>query len=135
MEVRLLPRSLAAFQGITSQSESGGRDYYPSGAPVTSPKGAMYAMQVMPSTAHNPGFGIQPAQNDSPAEFDRVGNQYLSVMRSRYGGDPAKMWAAYNAGPGAVDKAIASHGAGWLGAMPGETQNYVRQNMRALGEM
>lgn len=90
-------------------------------------------MQVMPSTAFNPGFGITPAQNDSPQEFDRVGNTYLGVMHARYGGDPAKMWAAYNAGPGAVDKAIATHGQGWLSAMPSETQNYVRHNLGALG--
>jgi soluble lytic murein transglycosylase len=123
----------AAFDAITAQSESGNANYTPSGTPVTSPKGALYAMQVMPSTAHNPGFGIIPAQSDTPAEFNRVGHDYLNVMRQRYGNDPAKMWAAYNAGPGRVDSAIASLGSNWLSGVPNETRNYVRRNMGALG--
>jgi len=52
-------------------------------------------------------------------------------MESRYDGDPAKMWAAYNAGPGAMDKAN-KQGSGWLNHLPQETQKYVRKNMGAL---
>jgi soluble lytic murein transglycosylase-like protein len=91
-------------------------------------------MQVMPSTARNPGFGIAPAQSDSPAEYDRVGNEYLNALHRRYG-DPAKMWAAYNAGPGRVDSAIRAYGDNWLKALPSETQNYVAGNVRAMGGM
>lgn len=131
MEVRRHPRR-ATFDAITANNESGGRDYYPSGAPVVSPKGARYAMQVMPSTAANPGFGVTPAQNNSAAEYDRVGRDYRAALFSHYG-DAAKGWAAYNAGPGAVDAAVQHYGANWLSALPAETQAYVRANLHASG--
>jgi soluble lytic murein transglycosylase len=90
-------------------------------------------MQVMPATARAPGFGIAPARSDSPQEFNRVGQAYLKVLHQRYGGDTAKMWAAYNAGPGRVDAALQAHGPNWLQALPSETQSYVAQNLRAIG--
>lgn len=90
-------------------------------------------MQVMPTTARNPGFGIAPARSDSPGEFNRVGRAYLGVLKQRYGGDPAKTWAAYNAGPGRVDAALRSHGPNWLRSLPPETQDYVTRNLSALG--
>jgi hypothetical protein len=124
---------VAPLDAITSQAESGGRNYYPGGLAVTSPKGAKYAMQVMPATARNPGFGIAPALSDSPAEYNRVGHDYLAAMRQRYGGDMAKAWAAYNAGPGRVDASIASRGADWQSSMPSETRSYVASNLKALG--
>jgi soluble lytic murein transglycosylase len=89
-------------------------------------------MQVMPATARDPGFGIRPS-NGTAADDIRVGNEYLEKMRSRYGGNAAKMWAAYNAGPGRLDQAIARGGDRWLQFMPRETQNYVRKNLRLLG--
>jgi soluble lytic murein transglycosylase-like protein len=92
-------------------------------------------MQVMPQTARNPGFGIAPAQADTPQEYDRVGGAYLDALHRRYGGDPAKMWAAYNAGPGRVDHALQTYGQNWFTALPAETQNYVRGNLRAMGGM
>jgi soluble lytic murein transglycosylase-like protein len=92
-------------------------------------------MQVMPSTAANPGFGIAPAQSDTPQEYDRVGQAYLRALHMRYGGDPAKMWAAYNAGPGTVDRALQTHGPNWFQALPPETRNYVRSNLGAMGRM
>lgn len=100
---------------------------------MVSPKGARYAMQVMPATARDPGYGVRPALNDTPAEYNRVGNDYLGALRQRYG-DPAKMWAAYNAGPSRVDKAIRRHGPDWLRGLPRETQEYVARNLQALGE-
>jgi hypothetical protein len=88
--------------------ESGNRDFNPDGTPVTSSAGAKYAMQVLPSTAHNPGFGVTPAADDSAAEYDRVGNDYLAALQKHYGGNTAEALAAYNAGPGTVDRALAS---------------------------
>lgn len=111
---------------ITVQSESGGNPN------AVSPKGARGLMQVMPATARDPGFGIRPS-NGTPADDVRVGREYLAQMQRRYGGDAAMMWAAYNAGPGRVDQARQQYGDGWLRAMPRETQNYVAQNLRALG--
>jgi len=88
-------------------------------------------MQVMPSTAANPGFGIAPS-NGTPQDDVRVGEQYRAAMQQRYGGDLAKMWAAYNAGPGRVDSALHARGSDWFGSMPQETQSYVRSNLRAV---
>lgn len=122
---------------ITAQSESGGRETNPDGTTVTSPKGAQGIMQVMPATNKDPGFGVKPAQDDSPGERARVGRDYLQSLMQRYG-DPAKAWAAYNAGPGTLDKALKESAAGrsgsgdWLNYMPRETQAYVAKNTAAL---
>lgn len=121
------------LDAITAQSESGNRDFYGNGSPVVSPAGARFAMQVMPATARDPGFGIRPANPNDPADMNRLGREYRAAMERRYGGDPAKMWAAYNAGPGALDNAIRRGGDNWLSLLPRETQNYVRKNVRALG--
>lgn len=111
---------------ITMQSESGGNPN------AVSPKGARGLMQVMPDTARNPGFGVRPS-NGTPQDDVRVGREYLSAMQREFGGDMTKVWAAYNAGPGRVQAAIARHGPNWLRNLPKETQDYVRKNMRALG--
>ena len=110
---------------ITVQSESGGNPN------AVSPKGARGLMQVMPATARDPGFGIRPSSG-SQADDVRVGREYLAKMQQRYGGDMAKVWAAYNAGPGRVDQALQG-GGDWLARLPKETRDYVRKNVRALG--
>jgi len=89
---------------------------------VVSPAGATGAWQVMPNTKTDPGFGVTPAQNNSPAELDRVGKDYYNAMVSRYQ-DPALAAIAYNMGPGATDQWIKG-GAKWE-ALPTETKNYV----------
>lgn len=106
-------------------AESGGN---PS---AVSPAGARGLMQVMPSTARDPGFGIRPS-NGTPQDDVRVGQEYRAKMHQRYSGDPAKMWAAYNWGPGNLDGALSRHGSNWLSAAPAETRNYVTRNLRAL---
>lgn len=135
---------LSRMQAITAQSESSGQETNADGSTVTSAKGAQGVMQVMPATNTNPGFGVTPAQNNSPQERARVGNDYLAAMVQRYG-DPAKAWAAYNAGPGTVDKAMAAAQAAgtpnnWMSAVdsngnqiiPDETQSYVQKNVAAF---
>ncbi len=118
---------------ITQQAESGGRDTNAQGGVLTSPAGAQGRMQVMPSTAANPGYGVRPAQDDSPNERARVGQDYLGAMLTKYG-SPDMAWAAYNAGPAAVDAAVKKAGpnGNWLGQLPGETQSYVQSNLSAL---
>lgn len=83
----------------------------------------------MPSTAHNPGFGIPPVTAETPSEYNRVGNAYDAAMYNRYGGDPAKVYGAYNMGPGAMDRRLAQYGDGWLNHSPLETRKYVANNM------
>jgi hypothetical protein len=70
-----------------------------------SPKGARGIAQVMPATARNPGYGVAPMQNNSSSEQIRFANDYLGAMLNKYGGNEAMALAAYNAGPGAVDRA------------------------------
>lgn len=118
---------------ITAATESGNRDFYSGGRPVVSPAGARFAMQVMPATARSPGFGLRPANPNDPADMNRLGREYRAKMQERYGGDLAKMWAAYNAGPGRVDEAIRKYGEDYLRYLPRETRDYVKKNLRALG--
>jgi hypothetical protein len=92
---------------------------------AVSPKGARGLGQVMPKTARNPGFGVKPLQSDDPAENVRFTADYLGALLNKYDGNKSLALAAYNAGPGAVDK----HG----GIPPyKETQNYVSKIMKAL---
>lgn len=122
---------------ITMGAESGGRRYDAQGNLLTSPKGAKGEMQVLDSTNGNPGFGVAPARDNSPEERARVGRDYLAAMVKRYNGDMAKVWAAYNAGPGSVDdamkKAEKDPTKSWLQLMPAETQGYVNKNLAAYG--
>lgn len=113
---------------ITETIESGGNPN------AVSPKGARGPMQTMPGTLRDPGFGVTPARDNSIPEMRRVGRQYIDAMRSKYGGDMKKAWAAYNWGPGNLDAAIEKHGNGWLAKAPAETRNYVRKAMTMLNK-
>lgn len=107
--------------------ESGNRDYDNQGNVVTSSKGAKGRMQVMDGTNRDPGFGVMPARDDSLAERSRVGRDYLAAMVNRYN-DISKGLAAYNAGPGRLDKVLQqakASGQDWLSMMPKQTQDYV----------
>ena len=121
---------LARLRAQIMEKESGGRRYDKEGNLLTSSKGALGEMQVMPATARDPGFGIRPARDNSPDELRRVGDEYAAVLLSRYR-DPKLAMIAYNMGPGATDK--------WLAAgadprrLPKETQGYIRGVSLAKG--
>lgn len=125
MVAATLPATFSKMEAITIQSESSGNPN------AVSPKGARGLMQVMPGTSRDPGFGIAPSRGTAGDDV-RVGREYLSAMLDRYGNDPAKAWAAYNMGPGRLDKTLAKHGNAWLSKVPAETRNYVMRNVRAL---
>lgn len=82
------------------------------------------SMQVLSGTRKDPGFGVRPAQNNSPEEAARVGRDYYDAMLQRYG-DPRKAMAAYTDGPGTVDNAVKNFGADWLTHMPQQAQTRV----------
>jgi len=107
--------------------ESGNRDYDEFNRPVVSPKGARFAAQVIPTTSTDPGFGVKPAANASAEEFNRVGRDYFAAMKNKYGNSELAA-AAYNAGPGRVDKILQKAkqtGRDWKTMLPRETQKYL----------
>lgn len=87
---------------------------------AVSPKGALGPMQLMPATAKE--LGVNPAD---PYDNVRGGVTYLKRLHDQFGGDPSLVAAAYNAGPGAVQKA---------GGVPNypETQKYVQKVTKGL---
>jgi len=89
-------------------------------------------MQVMPETARAPGFGLSPANPNDPADMNRLGRQYRQAMHGRYGGDLAKMWGAYNAGPGRMDGLLRTHGDNWYQHAPLETRQFISKNLEEL---
>lgn len=98
----------ALLKGLIKQ-ESG---FNPS---AQSPAGAQGLTQLMPATAA--GLGVTDPTD--PAQAIEGGARYLRQQLDRFGGDASMALAAYNAGPGAVQK--------YQGVPPyAETQAYVR---------
>lgn len=106
---------------------------------AVSPKGAVGRMQIMPDTAMKPGFNVPTIfdladrmgigyESRTTDEAKRLltnpnlnvafGERYAGAMQSRFGDNPMLAAAAFNAGPGAVERA---------GGVPdiAETKKYV----------
>lgn len=89
---------------------------------VVSRAGAIGEMQLMPATAR--ALGVDPRDT---AQNYRGGAAYLGGLMRRYDGDLLRTLAAYNAGPGAVDR---------YGGLPPykETRAYVAAVLDRLSE-
>lgn len=112
-----------ALLNAVRQVESGGNNN------AVSPKGALGPYQVMPATAKNPGYGIDPLENPTnPKEARKFATEYLTAMKEEFGGNPYLAVLAYNAGPGPVKKWLAGKG-----DLPQETIDYAKKIIRELG--
>ena len=123
-----------------------------SGRPrAVSGKGATGLMQVLPSTAMAPGYGLPDVFSfaeqmgvpvtarteaaaaellKNPQVGAAYGQQYMDAMRQRYNGNIEHALAAYNAGPTFVDRWVAA-GAN-PAALPAETRAYIP---KVLGQL
>ena len=125
--------------------ESSGRQYDAEGNVLTSPKGAKGVMQVMPTTAMDPGYGarnIFQLADDLGVDYGgkkdletaelllsnemlnrAMGEEYFKAMENRFGSEDAAL-AAYNAGPGRVGRSGFDE-SGDRDVLPEETQDYL----------
>ncbi|WP_276355960.1 lytic transglycosylase domain-containing protein [Cohnella caldifontis] len=92
--------------------------------------GAKGLMQLMDDTAR--GLGVQDVWD--PAQNIDGGTRFLSYLLRKYDGNVSTALAAYNAGPGRVDRLglvndrlIGER----FGELPEETQNYIRKVLTA----
>ena len=134
---KIVPGDMDRLTNIVMGIESAGRRYDASGklieGPATKYGTAKGEMQVLDGTNRYPGYGVKPAADDSPEERARVGRDYLAAMVREYDGDVSKALAAYNWGPGNLDRAVKEHGPNWLQAAPQETRSYVERGVREFG--
>lgn len=120
-EQLLALRQQAVSNMAINQNESGGAPDTATGI-VNPASGARGSMQVLPTTAQNPGFGVQPS-NGTPQDDARVGRDYHAALTQKYG-DPETAAIAYNMGPAKTDNWIANGRD--LSTLPTETLKYLK---------
>jgi hypothetical protein len=81
----------------------------------------------MPGTAKD--LGVDPTD---PVQSANGAGRYLHQMLTMFGGDTEKAIAAYNMGPGALQKDIAKHGSDWRSYLPVETKDYLSGTLQTM---
>ena len=112
-----------------------------------SPAGARGLMQLMPATAQGVAKRYNIAHRaewltSNPDHNIRLGSLYIKQMLDRFDGSYPLALAAYNAGPGRVDKWLAQYGdprkgtidmIDWIEMIPiYETRNYVQRVLEGV---
>lgn len=95
---------------------------------AVSKAGAIGVMQLMPKTAQ--GLGVDPT---NPHENIMGGSKFLASMIKKYKGDVDMGLAAYNWGPGNLDKHLTKNQFK-VDNMPEETKKYIRNVRYGEGE-
>jgi soluble lytic murein transglycosylase len=102
--------------------------------------GARGLMQLMPGTARETapraGLSYNPASLTDPSYNVSLGSTYFGQLMTQYGGNYVLSVAAYNAGPGNVNKWLRANGdprngvdvISWIESIPlSETRSYVQR--------
>lgn len=121
-------------------AESRGRQFDKEGRPLTSSAGAIGIAQVMPGTAPEAarlaGLEYDPVRYRNDPEYNKaLGKAYFNKQLETFGSED-KAAAAYNAGPGALRKALQRaerEGGDYLSYLPAETRAYVPKVMGLAG--
>ena len=108
-----MARYPALIKAVMHQESGGNR--FKNGKPITSSAGAGGMMQIMPGTAA--ALGLTDVHDPEQAIFG--GARYLRQMLDHFNGDTTLAVAAYNAGPGNIEKYLKS------GTVPEETAKFV----------
>jgi len=110
------------LDAVYQQESSRGRN-------LVSPAGALGPFQFMPGTARQYGvadpFDLRQASGGA--------SRYLRDLLKEFGGDTAKALAAYNWGPGNVERDVRAYGRAWREHLPAETRNYLNSILPRLG--
>ncbi|RQT19458.1 phage tail tape measure protein [Burkholderia contaminans] len=139
---------LDALWTALKTQESGNRQFDANGRPITSSKGAIGIAQVMPDTAPEAAqlaglpWDDKRYRNDA-AYNEAIGRAYLNAQLKKYGNNSTLALAAYNGGPGYVDKLLATTSADgrsmdfrnptgvteteFVNSLKPETRNYVQR--------
>ena len=115
------------------RTESTGRQLDENGNPLTSPKGAIGIAQIMPKTGPEAAKLAGLPWDEQKFKYDAnynatLGKAYFDHQTKVFGGDPEKGAAAYNAGPGKLQEALAmaaANGGSYKDYLPAETQSYL----------